>query len=110
MKEGTASAYLVLLVTVASSEEAHRITNELLRRRKAACVNIVPGVSSFFWWQGKLDSAQESILIIKTKASFLDEIVALVRELHSYEVPEIVALPVVGGNQEYLEWVGKEVR
>ncbi len=109
MKEDNESAYLVVLVTVADGDQAHRIASELLSRRKAACVNIVPGVSSLFWWQGKLDSAQESILIIKTKASVLDELVALVRQLHSYEVPEIVALPIVGGNQDYLEWVGNEV-
>ncbi len=109
MKEATASAYLVVLVTVSNSEEAHRIANELLNRRKAACVNIVPEVSSLFWWQGKLDSAHENLLIIKTKTSLLNEIVTLVNQIHSYDVPEIIALPIVGGNQNYLEWVGREV-
>jgi len=70
----------------------------------------VPGVSSLFWWQGKIDSAQESLLIVKTTASRLNELVTLVKELHSYDVPEIVAIPIVGGNQEYLEWIGKEVK
>ena len=110
MKEGAASAYLVLLVTVSDSEEAHKIAGELLNRRKAACVNIVPGISSLFWWQDKLDSAQENLLIIKTKAAVLDEIVRLIKEIHSYSVPEIIALPIVGGNQDYLEWVGREVK
>lgn len=91
MKENTASTYLVLLVTATSSEEAHKIANELLNRRKAACVNIVPGVNSLFWWQGKLDSAYENLLIIKTKASLLNEIVALVTQIHSYDVPEVIA-------------------
>ncbi len=109
MKEGAASAYLVLLVTVGSSEEAHKIAHELLNRRKVACVNIVPGVSSLFWWQEKLDSAQENLLIIKTKASLLSDIVTLVSQIHSYDVPEIIALPIVGGNQDYLEWIGREV-
>jgi len=75
-----------------------------------ACVNIVPEVSSLFWWQDKLDSAQESLLIIKTRALLLDQIVTLVKEIHSYEVPEIIALPVIGGNQDYLEWIDKEVK
>jgi len=63
----------------------------------------VPGVSSLFWWQDKLDSAQESLLIVKTKASLLPEIISLVKGIHSYDIPEIIALPVVGGNQDYLE-------
>jgi periplasmic divalent cation tolerance protein len=70
----------------------------------------VPGVSSFFWWQGKVDSAQESLLIVKTKASVLNQIVNLVKEHHSYDVPEIIALPIIGGNRDYLEWLGKEVK
>lgn len=63
----------------------------------------MPGVSSLFWWQDKLDSAQESLLIVKTKASLLPEIISLVKGIHSYDIPEIIALPVVGGNQDYLE-------
>jgi len=104
------SAYIVLFITTATAEEAQRISKVLLNQRKAACVNIVPRVSSLFWWQDKLDSAQESLLIVKTKASQLNEIVRLVKELHSYDVPEIIALPIVGGNQDYLEWIGKEVK
>jgi len=110
MKEDTAFTYLVLLVTVSDSEEAHKIANELLKQRKAACVNIVPGVSSLFWWQDELDFAHENLLIIKTRASLLNEIVTLVSQIHSYDVPEIIALPIVGGNQDYLEWIGREVK
>ena len=101
---------IVVLMTTDSKEEAHSITDLLLSQRKAACVNIVPRVDSLFWWQDKLDSAQESLLIVKTKASVLNEIVSLVKELHSYDVPEIIALPIIGGNQDYLEWIGKEVK
>ena len=102
--------YIVLLITTSGSEEAHKIAEALLNQRNVACVNIVPKVSSLFWWQDKLDSAEESLLIIKTKASQLDEIVRLVKELHSYEVPEIIALPIIGGNQDYLDWISKEVQ
>jgi len=101
--------YLVALVTAGSSDEARIIADMLLRQRKAACVNIVPAVSSLFWWRGKIESANESLLIIKTTASSLNEVIALVRQVHSYEVPEIIALPVVGGSLDYLEWLDKEV-
>ena len=103
-------AYIVLFITASSSEEAYKIAEVLLNQRKAACVNIVPGVSSLFWWQDKIDSAQESLLIVKTKASLLPEIISLVKGIHSYDVPEIIALPIVGGNQDYLEWIGREVK
>ncbi len=106
MKE---NANVVILIT-STDEEAQKIAEALLIQKKAACVNVVPGVSSFFWWQDKLDSAQESLLIVKTKASLLSEIITLVKEIHSYDVPEIIALPIVGGNQDYLEWIGKEVK
>lgn len=101
-------AHIVVLVTT-SDNQAQEIADVLLGQRKAACVNIVPGVSSFFWWQGKPDSDRESLLIIKSKASLLDEIITLVKEVHSYDVPEIIALPIIGGNPEYLEWIDKEV-
>lgn len=103
-------AYSVLFITTANTEEAERIANMLLNQKRAACVNIVPKVSSRFWWQGKLDSAQESLLIVKTRTSLLNEIVTLVKEIHSYDVPEIIALPIVDGNQDYLDWIDKEVK
>ena len=102
--------YIVLFITTGSAEEAQQISGMLLEQRKAVCVNIVPRVNSLFWWKDKLDSAQESLLIVKTKASLLNEIIKLVREIHSYDIPEIIALPIVGGNQDYLEWIGKEVK
>ncbi len=101
---------IVIFVTTSSEPEAHKIADLLLSRRKAACVNIVPKVESSFWWQGKLDAAEESLLIIKTKASVLPEIIDLVKAAHSYEVPEIIALPIIGGNEDYLKWIEDEVR
>lgn len=103
-------ANVVIFITAGTEEEARKIADRLLNHKKAACVNIVPGVSSLFWWQGKLDSAQESLLVVKTKASLLDEIVSLVKEIHSYDIPEIIALPIVGGNQDYLEWISNETK
>ena len=100
---------VVVLITTATEEEAHRIAKLLLNQRKAACVNIVPRVASSFWWQGQLDSAQESLLIVKTKASLLPEIVEMVKKAHSYEVPEVIALPIINGNEDYLRWIDSEV-
>lgn len=103
------NANVVIFIT-SRNEEAPRITTALLRQKKAACVNVIANVSSHFWWQGELDSAQESLLIIKTKASRVEAIVTLIKAIHGYDVPEIIALPIVDGNPDYLEWIGKEVK
>ena len=101
--------YIVVFVTAKDPEEAQKIANLLLKRRQAACVNIIPAVDSRFWWKDKLDSTQESLLIIKTKDVLLTDIVKSVKKIHSYSVPEIIALPIVGGNQDYLDWIDSEV-
>lgn len=102
------SGRVVVLITADDEDEAQRIAELLLNRRKAACVNIVPGVKSLFWWQGKLDRVVESLLIVKTRAALLPEIIGLVREVHSYQLPEVIALPIIGGNGDYLEWLDSE--
>ena len=102
--------YLVVFITAATAEEAGRIADILVSERKAACVSIISGLHSRFWWQGKIDSADEALLIVKTKTGLLDELIGLVKQNHSYEVPEVIALPIVGGNQDYLKWIGEEVR
>jgi len=103
-------ADIVLFITTANAEEAQRIAGVLVKERKAACVNIVPRISSLFWWQDEVESAQESLLIVKSRASVLNQIVDLVKQHHSYDVPEIIALPIIGGNPDYLDWIGKEVK
>jgi periplasmic divalent cation tolerance protein len=101
---------IVVLITAGSDEEAHNIAELLVKEKKAACVNIVPGVDSLFRWKGKIDSARESLLLVKTKVSLFPEVVTLVKEVHSYEVPEIIALPIIGGSEEYLEWLDSACR
>ena len=103
------TGYIVIFITAGSAGEARQLARRLLEQKQAACVNIVPGVESSFWWQGKIDTVQECLLVVKTRASRLPEITRLVREAHSYQMPEIIALPVVGGSQDYLDWIGKEV-
>ena len=101
---------VVVFVTVGTQEEAQKIAGVLLERRKTACVNIVPSVDSHYWWEGKLETDREALLIIKTRAALVDELVDLVKEIHPYDVPEVIALPIVGGNRDYLEWLDREVR
>lgn len=108
MADKAETSPIIVLITAGSGEEAHRIADKLLAERKAACVNIVSGVSSFFRWQGKVDSARETLLIVKSTRELLDDVISLVKSLHSYELPEIIALPVIGGNTDYLEWIRRE--
>jgi periplasmic divalent cation tolerance protein len=96
---------IIIFITAGSEEEAHRIAESLVKGKKAACVNIVPRVDSLFWWEGKLDSARESLLLVKTKASLFPEVVELVKRTHSYEVPEIIAFPIVAGSDDYVKWL-----
>jgi len=102
-------SFIVVIITTKDTEEAQNIAKALLKRRQAACVNIVPEVDSHFWWQDKLESEKESLLIVKTKESLLPDIIKSVKKMHSYDVPEIIALPIVGGSQEYLDWIDREV-
>ena len=101
---------VVIFITTGTDEEAQEVAKALLNNRLAACVNIVPKINSIFWWNDTLDSAQENLLIVKSRASLLNEIVKLVKEVHSYETPEIVALPIIDGNPDYLDWISKEVK
>ncbi len=104
------TGFAVVLVTASGADEGSRITSLILEKRLAACVNIVPKVSSLFWWQGKIDAADEVLLIIKTRASRVKDIVDAVKSVHSYTVPEVIALPIIAGNEGYLDWVAGEVR
>jgi periplasmic divalent cation tolerance protein len=95
----------MVLITAGSEQEAHKIAELLVKEERAACVNIVPRVDSLFRWKGKIDSAHESLLLVKTKGSLLSEVISSVKQAHSYEVPEIIALPIIGGSEEYLKWL-----
>ncbi len=97
--------YIVVLVTAGNKKEAKSIAEALIKNKLAACVNIIDNIKSLFWWQGKIDSAQELLLVIKSKKSKLTAVIKLVKSLHSYSVPEIIALPIAGGEKKYLEWI-----
>ena len=100
---------IVVLSTASSLQEAEKIARAVLDARKAACVNIVPKILSRYWWQGKIEHDEETLLIIKTKAGALDKITTLIKQNHSYDTPEVIALPITGGSERYLEWLDTEV-
>ena len=102
------SKYLVVFITVGNPEEGRKIGDALVGRRKAACVNIVPQINSIFRWEDRIEKEEESLLIVKTRAGLFSDVVKLVKSIHSYYVPEIIALPIVDGNEEYLKWLGEE--
>ena len=102
------SGYVVVFITTSDYEEARKVADELVALRKAACVNIVPRVNSIFRWKGKIKNAEESLLVVKTRAKLFSEVVSVVKGIHSYEVPEIVALPIADGNPDYLAWLKEE--
>lgn len=104
------NGHIVVFITTADNEEARLIARVLLEQRKAACVNIINGTNSVFRWQGQINDENESMLIVKSTSALLDDIIETVREVHSYENPEIIALPIIGGSGQYLEWLDESVR
>jgi periplasmic divalent cation tolerance protein len=102
--------HIMVFITAADREEAGRLAQRLLEERLAACVNIIAGADSRFWWRGRLDEARESLLIVKTRGRLLADVIDAVKKVHSYDVPEIIALPIIGGNPEYLDWIDEAVR
>ena len=101
--------YIVIFVTAKDKTQAKRIARGLLKDRLVACVNILGGVESLFWWQGKIDQGSEVLMIIKTKRKLFEKVNAKVKLLHSYQTPEVIALPIKAGSWEYLKWVDTEV-
>ncbi len=101
---------IVVFSTCGTAEEAERIARHLVERRVAACVQITAGVRSIYHWQGKLESEEEFRLTIKSRRDLFDSLCAEIRRAHSYEVPEIVALPVVDGGANYLAWMDRELQ
>ncbi len=103
------SGKAVILSTVGSEEEASRIAGALVERRLAACVNVVPGVKSTYRWKGSVETAGEWLLVIKTARDRFEAVRAAIRELHSYEVPEVVMIDVADGDAAYLRWIDESV-
>jgi periplasmic divalent cation tolerance protein len=99
------SDFIIVLVTTANKAEAEKISQALLKEKLIACANIISPVTSFFHWQGKIDQAEECLVVMKSRMSLFSELADRVKSLHSYEVPEILALPIVEGSRSYLGWL-----
>jgi periplasmic divalent cation tolerance protein len=100
---------LIVYCTCSSREEALKLANAIVSAEAAACVNILPSVESVYRWQGKIESAQELLLLIKTTHARFASLRELVVKLHSYDTPELIAVPVVAGLPKYLEWLGAAI-
>ena len=101
---------IIVMVTTPNMEEAQKISQALLGTRKAACINIIPKINSTYWWLDKIESSEECMLVIKTELMLLNSLVDVVKKNHSYATPEIIALPIIGGNPDYLKWLDKNLK
>lgn len=102
------SEFITVYVTVSSETEGTHISRALVEEHLAACVNVIPGVRSFYRWEGTVADDPELLLIIKSRSSRLTPLITRIKELHSYDVPEVIALPIQGGSDDYLDWVRTE--
>ncbi len=102
--------HIVIFVTAGNKQEAQKIASGLIKQKLAACVNIIDRVDSLFFWEGKVQKAKESLLIIKSKKEMFVKIAKMIKSLHSYTVPEIIALPIISGDKPYLRWIDATLR
>ena len=103
------TAHIVVLVTTSSVAEAQSIGRALVEGRVAACVNIVPGLRSLFRWQGAIEEQEEVLMLVKSRGECFPSILEVVKRLHSYTVPEVIALPILSGSSDYLAWIDESV-
>ena len=101
--------HVIVYITTSDAREANDLAEAILKERLAACANVVESVKSIYWWKGKLEHDDESLIILKTTERKFDALAARVKELHSYENPEIVAVPILKGSSDYLAWIDAEV-
>lgn len=102
--------FCVVLVTAKDESEAKRLGEKLVSEKLAACVSLVPKVSSVYRWGGKIERADEVLILIKTSQEKLDRLIPRIKELHSYEVPEVLVLPIERGSPEYLKWLEESLK
>jgi periplasmic divalent cation tolerance protein len=95
----------IVFVTVSNPDEGSSIAHDLVEKHLAACVNILPGLTSVFGWEGKVEAASEALLMIKTRKDLLDALTSRIQELHSYDVPEIVSVDISGSHEKYITWI-----
>lgn len=110
MVKGLTYSHIVVMVMAANREEAKKIAHCLLNEKLIACANISGPVHSLFWWAGKIEEAEEYVILMKTRADLFKRLSERVKALHSYEVPEIIALPITEGFKPYIEWLNNNLR
>lgn len=103
-------SFITVLMTTASEDEAVKIVRKLLEAKLIACANIIERVHSIFWWHGAIKDSHEAMVLMKTRSKLIGNLMKTVKMLHSYEVPEIIALPIVDGAPLYLDWVKSSTR
>jgi len=101
--------YVFVYITTSGEEESKNIGEALVEERLAACVNIIPFIESIYLWKGKIEEDTESLLIVKTKSGNIDKIIKRVKEIHSYETPAILAVPIIEGSEDYLDYLDSEI-
>ena len=102
------SNYVVILVTAPDDQIAASIGRQLVKERLVACANVIPGLSSIYWWEGEVEEASEVLVMLKAREADVARIAKRVRKLHPYSVPEVIAAPIVGGSSDYLSWIHSE--
>lgn len=102
-------SYVIVLITASGPKEAEKISKVLVAKKLAACVNTIPKIFSRYWWKGKIERASESLLIIKTKKTCVARLIREIKSIHSYTVPEVIALPILSGNPDYLNWIQENI-
>jgi periplasmic divalent cation tolerance protein len=98
-----------VFTTAATRTDAQAIANTVVERRLAACVQIIGPITSTYWWQGEIETAEEWLCVIKSRRDLYERLEAAIREVHPYDVPEILAVPVIAGSKRYLEWLDNEL-
>jgi periplasmic divalent cation tolerance protein len=104
------SDYILVFITTSSSQEAEKLGKAMVEKKLAACGNIISDIRSIFWWNNSIETEEEALLILKSRAVLFSELITAVKSLHSYEVPEIIGLPIIAGSKEYLRWIDEETQ
>jgi len=106
---GSTGEYLQVFMTTSSKEEAEKIARKLVEERLAACIQIIGPIKSYYWWKGAIEESEEWLCIVKTKMHLYEKLESMIKSMHSYQVPEIVVLPIIKGNESYLKWMDEEL-
>ena len=104
-----ASGFLLVLTTAGSTQEGRRLARAILGAKKAACINLIPKIESWYWWKGRVEHGDEVLLLIKTRRAQLAGLTRLLKQHHSYDLPELIALPIQWGDLSYLEWLRRSL-